>query len=173
MLYQTKFRSPLGELISLASEQGVCYLSFETSESQHFEDFRRRYYGNQSISSKISSALQATGQYLENYFAGKFQSLSLPPIDLQGTYFSTQVWQSLSQITLGSTKSYRELAALHQKPKAARLIGNIMKNNPIGILLPCHRVIGTNGQLTGYRGQLWRKEYLLDHEKKHTIHQNT
>lgn len=100
---------------------------------------------------------------LDEYFSGKrkvFQ-LNLAP---QGAEFNRKVWDALRSIPYGETRSYQQIASAVGNIKACRAVGNANRNNPIPILIPCHRVIGKGGTLTGYNGGLWRKEWLLNHE---------
>lgn len=98
------------------------------------------------------------------YFAGEITALDDLPVVVRGTAFETRVWQTLRQIPVGRTWSYRELAAAIEQPKAVRAVGAANGRNPVSLVLPCHRVIGANGSLTGYGGGLERKAWLLRHE---------
>ena len=102
---------------------------------------------------------------LESYFAGSLQRFDLP-IELHGTPFQRRVWAGLQDIPFGSTSSYGALAQRIGKPGASRAVGLANGRNPIAIIVPCHRVIGADGTLTGYGGGLDRKRWLLDHERK-------
>lgn len=101
----------------------------------------------------------------EEYFAGKRESFDLP-LKGEGTDFQKQVWEQLKRIPYGETRTYGEVAKMMGKPKASRAIGMANHNNPILILVPCHRVIGADGSLTGYAAGIEAKKYLLDFEKK-------
>jgi len=101
---------------------------------------------------------------LDEYFGGARQEFSVNLI-LQGTDFQKQVWQQLLKIPFGQTVSYLDIATALGKPSACRAVGSANGKNPISILIPCHRVLGTAGKLIGYGGGLWRKEWLLRHEK--------
>lgn len=100
---------------------------------------------------------------LNAYFAGKLHEFNLP-LKAAGTPFQEAVWQALTSIPYGKTVSYKDIAEQVNLPKAARAVGMANGRNPISIIIPCHRVIGTNGKLTGYGGGLHRKEWLLEHE---------
>ena len=102
---------------------------------------------------------------LEEYFAGKRKNFDLPLAD-EGTDFQKQVWEQLQLIPYGQTRTYGEIAKMMGKPKASRAIGMANHNNPILILVPCHRVIGADGSLTGYAAGIEAKKYLLEFEKK-------
>lgn len=107
-------------------------------------------------------------QQLKEYFKGECKEFNIP-LDLVGTDFQKKVWKSLIEIPYGSTISYGEQAKLIGKPKAVRAVANANAKNKVSIILPCHRVIGADGKLTGYGGGLWRKEKLLELEKQHSV----
>lgn len=102
---------------------------------------------------------------LEAYFAGRLTRFDVP-LDLGGTPFERRIWAALTAVPYGATTTYGKLAALLGKPSAARAVGGANHRNPVSIIVPCHRVIGASGGLTGYGGGLWRKEWLLAHERK-------
>lgn len=105
---------------------------------------------------------------LDEYFQGKRTTFSLP-FKLTGTPFQLAVWKELQNIPYGKTTSYKEIAQKINKPKAYRAVGMANNKNPLPIIIPCHRVIGSNGKLIGYAGGLKLKNYLLELEKSHTI----
>jgi len=107
--------------------------------------------------------LNETVAQIEAYFSGRLQNFDLP-LAPQGTDFQQRVWQALRQIPFGKTASYQDIARAVGNPKAVRAVGGANHHNPIAIIIPCHRVIGADGKLTGYGGGLWRKEWLLRHE---------
>jgi methylated-DNA-[protein]-cysteine S-methyltransferase len=102
---------------------------------------------------------------LDEYFRGKRSRFSLP-LFLEGTDFQKEVWRELVRIPYGETATYGALARAVRRPKAGRAVGQANHRNPISIIIPCHRVIGGDGRLVGYGGGLWRKEWLLAHERK-------
>lgn len=108
--------------------------------------------------------LKEAAKQLENYFAGELEEFSLP-LEPEGTDFMKQVWAALCEIPYGKTASYGEIAEKVGRPKAARAVGLANNRNPIPIFIPCHRVIGADGSLTGYAGGLEMKRKLLDLEK--------
>jgi len=108
--------------------------------------------------------LLRAAQQLQAYFAGEAKDFDLP-LDAQGTAFQMRVWQALQSIPYGQTRSYAQLAALVGSPKAARAVGLANGRNPLSIIVPCHRVIGADGSLTGYGGGLENKRFLLKLEK--------
>ncbi|HOG04716.1 MAG TPA: methylated-DNA--[protein]-cysteine S-methyltransferase [Paludibacter sp.] len=158
----------LGLMIACASKKGICM--FEFADQEHIE----------LQISRISKAFKVTllegenphfdtlRQQLKEYFKGERKEFNIP-LDLVGTDFQKKVWKSLIEIPYGSTISYGEQAKLIGKPKAVRAVANANAKNKVSIILPCHRVIGADGKLTGYGGGLWRKEKLLELEKQHSV----
>jgi methylated-DNA-[protein]-cysteine S-methyltransferase len=112
-----------------------------------------------AVSQKTALLAEAAKQ-LDEYFAGKRREFDLP-LAPQGTEFQRAAWNALCSIPFGETRSYGQMAALIGKPKAARAVGGANNRNPIAVIIPCHRVIGANGAMVGYRGGLDIKEYLL------------
>ena len=110
--------------------------------------------------------LDECGSQLESYFAGRRTDFDLP-LQQEGTAFQQKVWDLLLQIPFGKTISYQQLATQYGDLKAIRAVASANGRNNIAIIVPCHRVIGTNQSLTGYAGGLWRKKWLLEHEAKH------
>lgn len=109
--------------------------------------------------------LDQASEWLESYFAGRSQPVSFP-LDLSaGTPFQQSVWRALLSIPDGHTTSYSGIASTLGKPTAVRAVGGAIGRNPISIFIPCHRVIGSGGQLTGYAGGVWRKQALLEQEQ--------
>ena len=169
LCYQT-FSTPLGKLTGIAGNTGLCVLTF-SEEELWIEARLLKYYPGYSKSQNPNPAIQGifdkTKVWLEGYFSGDFKNLAQkkPKIDLQGTPFALKAWQSLQKIPNGKIQSYGEMANKLGDDNAARAVGNAMRQNPIAILVPCHRVVGANGKLTGYRSGLNRKEWLLQHER--------
>jgi len=104
---------------------------------------------------------------LEEYFTGKRKTFDLP-LAPKGTEFQQKVWKALQEIPYGETRTYGEIAAAIGNPKAARAVGMANNKNPIGILVPCHRVVGANGKLVGYAGGMEKKEFLLELERNNS-----
>lgn len=116
---------------------------------------------------QITELLSMATIQLDEYFQGKRTTFSLP-FKLTGTPFQLAVWKELQNIPYGKTTSYKEIAQKINKPKACRAVGMANNKNPLPIIIPCHRVIGSNGKLIGYAGGLKLKNYLLELEKSHT-----
>jgi methylated-DNA-[protein]-cysteine S-methyltransferase len=146
------YTSALGVLEVVGAETGICAVRF-------IEEVPAA-----SPETEPWPVVQAAIRELDEYFRSARQTFTVP-LRPQGTAFQQQVWQQLRQIPFGVTVSYAEVANVLGKPTAIRAVGLANGKNPICILIPCHRVIGSNGKLTGYGGGLWRKEWLLRHEK--------
>lgn len=148
-LYQTYYDSPIGILKISANNNKITSLEFVEKKD-------RAESGNK--------VLQKCTKQLDEYFAGKRKDFELD-LELNGTDFQKQVWKQLLKIPYAKTKSYGDIAEAIQNPKSVRAVGMANKVNRIAIIVPCHRVIGSDGSLTGYATGVWRKEWLLKHEK--------
>ena len=156
-----RFTTPIGELLLVFDVAGLRALDFVD-----FEDRMRRllrlHYGAVTLTNAPAPAA-ITGP-LTAYFAGDLRALDTVKVATGGTDFQREVWAALRNIPAGATASYGALAAAVGRPKASRAIGMANGANPIGIVVPCHRVIGASGALTGYAGGIERKRWLLAHE---------
>ena len=154
---QTRYESPLGPMIVAATDQGLAGLWFEGQ--RHLPDHSAWPHAPQH-----PLLLQAVAQ-LRDYFAGRRSEFDLP-LDLQaGTPFQQSVWQALLAIPAGGTTSYGDLSQRLGRPSAVRAVGAAIGRNPVSIVVPCHRVLGRDGSLTGYAGGLERKSALLELER--------
>lgn len=149
---QRTIPSPVGDLVLTASETGLTGVHFPTSRTQP-RSLRR---GTNDLLSRVAAQL-------EEYFAGTRTTFDLP-LEPSGTDFQLSVWELLRKIPYGVTTSYGELARRLGDPKATRAVGAANGANPIPIIVPCHRVVGSKGELTGFGGGLDRKRWLLEHE---------
>jgi methylated-DNA-[protein]-cysteine S-methyltransferase len=156
----THFDSPIGRLLLTSDGAALTGLYMEPSRKA------------QSTAGWMEDAtvppLAAAVRQLTEYFAGSRRDFDLP-LRLQGTDFQQRVWQELTEIPFGETWSYGQLARRIDKPSASRAVGLANGQNPISIIVPCHRVIGADGSLTGYGGGLERKSWLLAHEGLRTL----
>lgn len=143
--------SPIGPLAVTATATGIVAVRYVIAKG--------------APSSRPPACLSQALSQLEDYFAGTRRTFSLPLLP-QGTVFQATVWAALIHIPFGQTASYREIAARIGRPRAVRAVGDANGRNSLNILIPCHRVVGADGSLTGYGGGLWRKQWLLDHERK-------
>jgi methylated-DNA-[protein]-cysteine S-methyltransferase len=152
--------SPLGP-IHVAVRDGVLWaVSFDDYWEHEQERLRRRAAGDPLVPAPCAEAVSA----LERYFAGEIDATTDLPADPGGTPFQARVWRALRDIPPGRTWSYRDLAAAIGEPAATRAVGAANGQNPIPLVIPCHRVIGADGRLVGYGGGLERKAWLLRHE---------
>jgi methylated-DNA-[protein]-cysteine S-methyltransferase len=150
--------SPVGKLKLVASAKSLVAILWEN-------DSPRRVRLKELTEDVNHPVLVKTEQQLKEYFAGKRDSFSLP-LDMRGTPFQNSVWEALLAIPFGETRSYGELAKQLGNPQATRAVGAANGRNPISIVVPCHRVIGASGKLTGFAGGLSAKAYLLGLERK-------
>ena len=157
MLYSTAHSSPVGTLTLVASDRGLRAILWPKLSPQRAGISPRPHRNPEH------PILQKAMQQLDEYFAGSRTSFDLP-LDLEGTRFQLAAWRSLADIPFGATTTYGRQAAALGIPTAARAVGAANGANPVCIVLPCHRVIGANGSLTGFGGGLPVKQWLLDHE---------
>ena len=150
--YRAYYDSPIGILEITGAEQGITGV--------HFVDKKR------NPDPSIPLPLKDCCRQLYEYFVGDRKDFSIK-LALEGTDFQKRVWNQLLKIPYGSTASYKEVAAAIENDKAIRAVGSANGRNNIAIIIPCHRVIAHDGTLGGYGGGLWKKEWLLEHEKKH------
>jgi methylated-DNA-[protein]-cysteine S-methyltransferase len=162
--YVAEMNSPLGTLTIVTTDKGVCHIHFgELTKCMAALKARLKKQGRNGNVLHCQETLQPICEQLEEYFAGKRTNFTVP-LDLCGTEFQKKVWNTLKDIEYGQTKSYKEIAQLIGAPKAVRAIGGANNQNPIPIIIPCHRVIGSNGNMVGYGGGLDKKELLLSLE---------
>jgi len=151
--------SPLGPITLAASSQGLCGLWFDGQQHGPSEAQRRQWPVTPD-----HPVLQSAADQVQAHLSGRARVWDLA-LDLSaGTAFQQKVWQALLRIPFGHQHSYGELARHIQLPRAARAVGAAVGRNPVSIIVPCHRVLGAGGQLTGYAGGLWRKQALLQLE---------
>jgi len=153
MIVSTVYESPVGPLTLISNGAALTDLQFENPRYA----YTRAPVGNDKL-------LDTARRQLDSYFAGKLRAFDLP-LAPKGTPFQQRVWQALLTIPYGVTRSYGQLAAAIGSPQAPRAVGLANGRNPISIIIPCHRVIGANGSLTGYGGGMDRKKSLLDLEQ--------
>jgi len=159
-----RIETPVGPMLIAVDEQGSLRVLDWESHVQRMERLMERYYGSGRIALKESVAPNAVRDKLEAYVEGDIAAIDDIPTETTGTAFQRRVWAALREIPAGQTWSYGQLAAHVGEPGAARAVGLANGSNPIGVVVPCHRVIGANGTLTGYGGGIERKRWLLRHE---------
>lgn len=152
--------TPIGVLHIVATPQGVVQLDFVSARRGHAKNGK----SNSTSAARQARAHIATAiRQIREYFSGRRTDFDLP-LDLHGTPNQQMVWQGLLEIPFGKTLSYGELAGRLGSPRAARAVGAACGRNPVPVIVPCHRVIGSTGGLHGYGGGLWRKKLLLELE---------
>jgi len=157
--------TPLGELLIVSDEQlRLRAVDWDDYEAR-MHTLMRRQYKNASIDLQPATKPSLAKAVLQAYFEGDLQGIEALEVALGGTDFQREVWLALRRIPAGKTVTYADLAHQIGRPKAVRALGLANGANPIGIVLPCHRVIGSNATLTGYGGGLHRKQWLLEHEE--------
>jgi O-6-methylguanine DNA methyltransferase len=152
MIYLDYFHSPIGIIEIICSKESVLSVQFveETKDKEIKE---------------TCHLLENCMLQLKEYFQGDRKTFDLP-LEINGTNFQINVLKQVQNVTFGETKSYKEIALAIGNEKAMRAVGNANNKNKILIMIPCHRIIGADGKLVGYAGELWRKEWLLKHEKQ-------
>jgi methylated-DNA-[protein]-cysteine S-methyltransferase len=150
MIYKAFYHSEIGIIEILGTEDGIISLDFTENSKGEAVD--------------TPDLLKECISELDEYFKGQRRVFTVK-LDIQGTEFQKKVWRELLSIPYGASKTYREIAVSIGNPRAVRAVGNANHCNKIALLIPCHRVIGSNGDLTGYAGGLWRKEWLLKLER--------
>lgn len=153
--------SPLGKLLLILDGPALVALDFEDYEPRMMRLLKRRF---PHATLKAGTAPKAVSEALKAYFRGRHDALDALEVRMGGTDFQQRVWAALRAIPPGETRGYGALAAMLGKPSASRAVGLANGSNPVAIVVPCHRVIGASGALTGYAGGLARKTYLLRHE---------
>lgn len=162
-LFLSKYQSPIGEITLAANNKGLCMLEFDNQI--RIDHHIKQLMGESKLNIKNSSSkiLKETKLQLDDYFSNKRKGFDLP-LYLVGSTFQKSVWKELQNIPFGKTRSYKDQASAIGNLKAIRAVASANGQNRISIIIPCHRVIGSNGELTGYGGELWRKKFLLELE---------
>ncbi|MFT4563770.1 MAG: methylated-DNA-[protein]-cysteine S-methyltransferase [Gammaproteobacteria bacterium] len=156
-----RIKSPIGEVRIVSDGEYLRALDFADYDERMQRLLARHYGSFELVPTKNPNGLS---EIMERYFAGELTAIDTIKVAANGTAFQTLVWRHLRDVPLGKTWSYGELARRIGKPKASRAVGLANGSNPIAIVVPCHRVIGANGSLTGYGGGMERKQWLLVHE---------
>ena len=167
MIKTAKIETPLGEMTAAAAADGICLLEFSEGRvlTSDYEELAKLL--NTTVKRGSNKHLRTLRKQLKEYFKGKRKEFSLPLVT-PGTEFQKEAWNVLMKIPYGSTISYLKQAEAMKNPEAVRAVAQANSSNRIGIVIPCHRVIGSDGSLVGYGGGLKRKKWLIDHEKKYS-----
>ena len=159
-----RIETPLGTMIACANENGICMLEFSDRKALPTELKEISKHFDVNIVQGENPHFKTLEKELEEYFEGKLKDFTVPLAPV-GTDFQKKVWKILRTIPYGTTRTYQQQADILGNPKAVRAVANANGLNKISIIIPCHRVIGSNGTLTGYGGGIWRKQKLLELEK--------
>ncbi|MGE8514718.1 MAG: methylated-DNA--[protein]-cysteine S-methyltransferase [Chryseobacterium culicis] len=163
-IHQKNISTPLGEMIACAVDEGICLLEFTDRKNIDKQLKALAKVLKAEIVEKEHLHFKQLEKELEEYFEGK-RSHFETPLWTTGTEFQEKVWQLLREIPMGEIRTYKQQSEILGNPKAIRAVGTANGINKIAILIPCHRVIGSNGELVGYAGGIWRKQKLLELEK--------
>lgn len=161
---QAYIETPLGEMIACATNKGICLLEFNDRKKLDGQFQKLAKDLNSDIIEQECKHFDLLKKELEAYFKSELKVFTVP-LDLVGTEFQKKVWQALLTIPYGKTVSYMQQSESMGNPLSIRAVANANGMNKVAIIVPCHRVIGTNGKLTGYAGGLERKQFLLNLEK--------
>jgi AraC family transcriptional regulator of adaptative response/methylated-DNA-[protein]-cysteine methyltransferase len=161
----SRLLTPLGPMIAGATDEGVCLLEFSDRRmlERQLERVSRLFPG--PLAPGRSPQLDQLERELEQYFGGRLREFRVP-LAVRGSEFQRRAWDALRRIPYGETRSYAQQAAAIGRPEAVRAVARANGDNRVAIVLPCHRVVGSDGRLTGYGGGLWRKKWLLDLEQR-------
>lgn len=162
-LYYTSLETPLGEMIACSEDRGICMLEFADHKNLKKKLDEISKVLQMELIQEKNNYLNILNTELKEYFEKKRKDFSIP-ISMIGTEFQKEVWRTISKIPYGQTISYLQEARKMGRPKAVRAVANANGQNKISIVIPCHRIIGSNGKLTGYGGGVWRKQKLLELE---------
>ncbi len=165
MILHSKMDSPVGQLLLGANEEGITFIEFASNSGFDAQIASLKKRLKDEMLEGENEHIERLKMQLQEYFQGKRTSFDVNLV-LTGTPFQKEVWKELMNIPFGETRSYKEQATAIGKPAAVRAVANANGDNLISIVIPCHRVIGSNGSLTGYGGGLENKKWLLDLEKK-------
>lgn len=163
-IYLNRITTPLGPMLAGATEKTLCLLEFEDRVILETKLQRLQNYYKGTFVQDSNEITEQTQAELNEYFTGERKEFTVP-LEVRGSEFQEKIWKQLMGIPYGTTRSYKEQAVAIGNLKAIRAVATANGNNRIAIIIPCHRVIGSNGSLTGYSGGIWRKRYLLKLER--------
>lgn len=159
-----RVQTPIGEMVVIADQKGNLRAVDWTEHESRMLHFLRLHYREDRFSIQPLKNPHGLMDAIQRYFAGELTAIDSLPVKTAGTAFQLSVWAALRTIQCGTTTTYSKLAKQIGKPSATRAVGLANGSNPIGVIVPCHRVIGSDGSLTGYGGGINRKRWLLEHE---------
>jgi methylated-DNA-[protein]-cysteine S-methyltransferase len=161
--------TPIGPIMIAADREGNLRAALFTDDDEVIRRQLRHHYLKSGFTLESERNPHGLSDEIQNYFAGQLDAIDTIPVETGGTPFQRQVWHALRGVSCGSTTSYGELARRIGHPAAVRAVGAANGANPVAVVVPCHRVIGANGSLTGYGGGIERKRWLLDHEHNRSL----
>ncbi len=160
-----RIATPIGAMMIAADVEGKLRVALFTEDEEAIYRYLRLQVGGKGFTLEPGKNPNGLTDAISSYFAGNLGVIDALPVEYGGTPFQADVWRALRAIPCGSTTSYGRLADQIGRPAAVRAVGLANGANPVAVVVPCHRVIGTKGSLTGYGGGIQRKRWLLDHEK--------
>lgn len=164
ILYWTRIATVIGELYIAATDKGLVFVGSQDGSFSEMEKWADRQFPNVEWL-ESGEKLREEAKEITEYLQGDREIFHFP-VDLEGTDFQKRVWEQLKEIPYGQVQTYSDIALALDNPKAVRAVGSAIGQNPMLIVIPCHRVIGKNGKLTGYRGGMKMKEHLLSLERQ-------
>jgi methylated-DNA-[protein]-cysteine S-methyltransferase len=165
-LLMEQIDTPIGRMLILADHDGNLRATDWVEHGERMQRLLVLQYGEHGFKLEPSANLSSLTNAIHRYFRGELNAIELVPVKTAGTAFQCAVWRALREINCGTTISYAQLAMRIGRPAAVRAVGLANGSNPVGIVVPCHRVIGSDGSLTGYGGGIARKRWLLEHERR-------
>lgn len=165
-LLMNRLNTPIGEMLVVADRDGNLRATDWTDYEGRMRRFLALQYGENGFRLEPTRNLRGLTDAMSRYFAGQLDVIDSLPVETGGTPFQRKVWRALRNIPWGRTISYAQLAKRIGRPTAIRAVGHANGANPVSIVVPCHRVIGSDGSLSGYGGGIERKRWLLEHEKR-------
>lgn len=156
--------APIGQVLLVSDGRKLVGLEFDEPEKRLLKLLHTRF--GAALVLRETTGLTPFSAAVQNYFAGDLHALDKLPVDAGGTAFQQRVWAALCQIPVGTTRTYGQIATMIASPTAARAVGLANALNPVSLAIPCHRLIGSTGALTGYGGGIERKRWLLEHERQ-------
>ena len=166
LLQLYRIDTPIGEMLIVADHAGKLLATGWADLETRMRHSLRLHYGENGFGLEETRDPNKLTKAISRYFGGELTAIDNLPVHTAGTPFQRDVWQALRKIPCGTTVSYSKLAEQIGRPAAVRAVGLANGSNPVGVVVPCHRVIGSNGSLTGYGGGIERKRWLLQHERK-------
>ncbi|HEX4166591.1 MAG TPA: methylated-DNA--[protein]-cysteine S-methyltransferase [Bryobacteraceae bacterium] len=166
-LLMDRIDTPIGELMIVADQHGNLRAIDWSDHEARMRRLLDLHYPKIKFTLDPVPNASDLARAIGSYFAGELTAINNLPVETAGTPFQREVWRELRKVPCGATVSYAELAERIERPNAVRAVGLANGSNPVGIVVPCHRVIGSGGSLTGYGGGIERKRWLLEHEAKH------